>query len=96
MLTGDGRRVDRHLRRPYRWIRARMAERIPGTPGGYPVWAWYRPKPDLRHVAYLPAGTPGVRVEFLAPAAPVAHSAMRPARGAESRYPGDPVVGTGG
>jgi|GEM_PF-4527534 len=45
-----------------------MAERIPGTPGGVPVRAWYRPKPDLGQAAHLPAGTPGVRVEFLAPA----------------------------
>ena len=45
-----------------------MARRVSGYRNGYPIWAWYRPKPDLRRVGHLPRGEPGVRLEFVAPA----------------------------
>lgn len=44
-----------------------MALRLPVYRGGYPIWAWLQPRPDLRRVAHLPRGQPGVRIEFEAP-----------------------------
>jgi hypothetical protein len=68
---GDGRRVYRPMLPAYRWLMAQMARRIPGYAGRFPVWAWRHPKPDLRRTAHLMPGTPGVRIEYLAPAASV-------------------------
>ena len=57
----------------YEWMRAQMAERIPGYQGHYPWWAWrqaseHRDKPDLRARArysrYFAPGTPSVRLEL--------------------------------
>lgn len=44
-----------------------MAMRLSEYRGGYPIWAWLQPKPDLRHAALLRRGQPGVRIEFKAP-----------------------------
>ncbi len=44
-----------------------MQLRIPGATGRFPIWAWAWPMPDLRRTAHLPPGTPGVRIEFVAP-----------------------------
>jgi len=67
-LRTDGRLVDPYFRPAYRWMIGQMAQRLTGYTGMYPVWAWYRPKPDLRHTGYLTKGTPGVRLGFIAPA----------------------------
>jgi len=32
------------------------------------VWAWHKPKPDLRRSGHLEKGAPGVRLELLVPA----------------------------
>ena len=43
-----------------------LEQRVKNYPHNkYPVWAWYRPKPDLRRSGHLPRGTSGVRVEFI-------------------------------
>ena len=69
VLRADGRRITlRDLRPAYRWLMDQMRCRLSGYAGRYPVWAWSAPKPDLRWRAHLPPGTPGVRVEFVAPA----------------------------
>lgn len=69
-LGGDGRRVGwPELWRPYRWIMGQMHHRVPGYRGGWPVWFWHTPKPDLRRPGHLPKGTLGVRLEFEIPAA---------------------------
>lgn len=68
ILRTDGRRVERTFRPAYRWMMRHMQLRLPNYRGGYPVWAWYAPKPDLRASALLPRGTRGVRIEFEAPA----------------------------
>jgi hypothetical protein len=66
VLRADGRRVTPEFRPAYRWLMAQMKERLPSCSGRYPVWAWYHPKPDLRYAGFLPRGTPGVRIEFVA------------------------------
>jgi hypothetical protein len=67
VLRADGRFVLRHFRHAYRWMRDQMALRLPCHRGGYPVWAWLRPKPDLRRAALLSRGQPGVCIELRAP-----------------------------
>ena len=67
VLRADGRFVYHHHRRAYRWMRGQMARRVSGYRNHYPIWAWYRPKPDLRRAGHLPRGESGVRLEFLAP-----------------------------
>jgi hypothetical protein len=64
VLRGAGRRAIPEFRRAYRWMMEQMGERIPAYSRGYPVWAWYYPKPDLRYSGLLPLGTRGVRIEF--------------------------------
>lgn len=65
VLKGDGRRVDRFFKPSYEWLMNQMRERIPQYRGGYPIWAYADPKPDLRRPR-LVQGTPGVRLEFVA------------------------------
>ncbi len=66
-LRGDGRYADPLFRPAYRWLMQQMVERIPDYDGRrYPVWAWFKPKPDLRSRGHLLPGQPGVRVEFAA------------------------------
>lgn len=64
ILRADGRRVWPGHRHAYHWIRAQMAKRIASYRGGFPVWFWHSPKPDLRAGAHLPRGTRGVRLEL--------------------------------
>jgi hypothetical protein len=70
-LRGDGRRVWRGHRAAYRWLMEQMAVRLPRYSGGYPVWCWYHPKPDLRRSAHLPSGVRGVCIELAVPASRV-------------------------
>jgi hypothetical protein len=77
-LRGDGRFVPRGWRPAYRWMRRQMTLRGCAPRARrysalddlalFPVWAWYRPRPHVRRAGHLPADTPGVRVEFVAPA----------------------------
>jgi hypothetical protein len=48
-----------------------MKKRLPGCSGRFPLWAWYKPRPDLRRSGHLERGTPGVRLELLVPASRV-------------------------
>ena len=68
MLCGDGRRVDGHFRSAYEWLMQEMQRRLPHYGGRFPIWLWVTPKPDLRHVAHLPSGESGVRIELDIPA----------------------------
>ncbi len=45
-LTGHAETIesDPHWAASYRWMRDRMAERIPDHSGDYPVWAWLKRK----------------------------------------------------
>ncbi|KFD41422.1 hypothetical protein DK28_0209190 [Peptococcaceae bacterium SCADC1_2_3] len=52
----------------YRWMRERMQKQLPGYSGGYPVWLWHRPKPDLRRSGHLAKGSRAVLIEVLLPA----------------------------
>lgn len=70
VLGGDGRRAGwPELRRSYRLIMGQMQHRVPGYRGGWPVWFWYTPKPDLRSSGHLQKGTHAVRLELEIPAA---------------------------
>jgi len=64
ILRADGRRVWPEHRVAYHWLRSQMASRITSYHGGFPVWFWHTPKPDLRASAHLPSGTRGVRLEL--------------------------------
>ena len=44
-----------------------MARRVPGYTGGFPVWFWHSPKPDLRCAGHRSAGERGVRIELELP-----------------------------
>ena len=68
VLRADGRRIWRHFRPAYRWLMEQMARRLPDYVGGFPVWFWHSPKPDLRNSAHLETGTRGVRLEAGVPA----------------------------
>jgi len=70
-LRADGRRVQRHDLDSYRWMMEQMQRRLPVYRGRFPVWAWYKPKPDLRGTGFLPPGVKGFRIEFVVPAARV-------------------------
>jgi hypothetical protein len=71
LLRGDGRHVWPDFRPAYRWLMEQMARRIPDYRGGYPIWFWHSPKPDLRRGAHLQRGVDGVRVEAQLPASRV-------------------------
>lgn len=71
-LYGNPDFVDEDFMEPYRWMIEQMKIKIGNKPScnSVPLWAWYRwegkkKRPDLRHVAHLPTGTKGVRIEFL-------------------------------
>jgi hypothetical protein len=67
-ITGDRKYVDPYFGEAYQWLMEQMAERIPGYSGGWPVWAYQAPKPDLRsHVWCHPLGEPNVRLELEVP-----------------------------
>ena len=66
ILRGDGRRVWRHFRFPYRWLMQQMAARMDSYRGGWPVWFWVKPK-DLRTGSLLRRGERGVRLELNIP-----------------------------
>jgi hypothetical protein len=74
VLRADGRRVSRHHHDSYRWMMEQMRRRLPFYRGRFPVWAWYRPKPDLRGTGFLPPGWQGVRLEFVVPTSRVLFS----------------------
>lgn len=71
----DARRIDRHFRPAYEWMRQQLIARIgrPPTPIRFPVWAWYqsesakRRRPDLRTGGHLKRGAAGVPLEFESP-----------------------------
>lgn len=63
-LRADGRRVWPEHRSAYQWLISQMAKRLDSYHGGFPVWFWHSPKPDLRARAHLPTGTRGVRLEL--------------------------------
>jgi hypothetical protein len=67
VLRADGRRAMREFRDAYLWMMGQMAERLPGYGGGWPVWAWACPRPDLRCKGFLSSGSPGVLVEAVVP-----------------------------
>ncbi len=64
-LHADERYVPREFLSAYRWMADQMRRRLPGCSGRLPVWAWYRPKPDLRRSGHLERGVPGIRLELL-------------------------------
>ncbi len=66
ILRGDGRRVWKAFRPPYRWLMQHMAARLDCYRGGWPVWFWVEPK-DLRTGSLLRRGERGVRIELLIP-----------------------------
>lgn len=66
-LRADGRRVYPCFRQAYRWMSGQMRRRLGHSKSAYPIWAWLRPKPDLRCSNHLEPGTPGVCVEFRIP-----------------------------
>jgi hypothetical protein len=66
-LCGDGRRGPPGFRQAYRWIMGQMSRRLPAYRGGFPVWMWLQPRPDLRRAAHLRRGRPGVLLELQIP-----------------------------
>ena len=48
VLYADPDCIDPHRRDAFDWMREQMARRVPGYTGGYPWWAFYQQKPDLR------------------------------------------------
>jgi hypothetical protein len=67
VLVADPTRADPDFDHAYSWMRRQMRARLPHYRGGGLVWAWYQPRPDLRHSDLLARGSPGVRIEFFAP-----------------------------
>jgi len=67
-LTAGIKHVSPDRRPAYQWMSAQMEERTPNYPAAYsakyPLWAWVKPKPNLRHGGHLEAGTRGVRIAF--------------------------------
>ncbi len=61
LIKADGRRAMKSYREAYHWLIEQMVKKIPGhKPGQFPTWAWYYPRPDLRHIAHLATGTKGI------------------------------------
>lgn len=52
----------------YRWMAAQMRSRLPACTERMPIWAWHRPRPDLRRAGHLPPGSMGVCICFTLPA----------------------------
>jgi hypothetical protein len=46
---------------------SQMSQRLAAYGGGFPVWFWHSPKPDLRRGSHLPRGEHGVRIELELP-----------------------------
>jgi len=68
ILRADGRRACAAYRYEYRWLRCQAESRLAGYSGGALLWAWLRPKPDLRRGSHMSEGRRGVRIEFVVPA----------------------------
>lgn len=72
VLRANPNVIDDSMLAAYRWMVARMHERLGRSPEGcqFPIWAWYqwqgqnRCKPDLRSHAHLEKGSHGVRIEI--------------------------------
>jgi hypothetical protein len=65
-IHGDGRYACHHFR-PYKWMMEQMRRRVPGYGGGFPIWLWHSPKPDLRHSGHLSRGEQALRIELESP-----------------------------
>jgi hypothetical protein len=69
-VRGDGRYAMSTLmpgfRIAYKWLMEEMKKRIPEKPlkRGFPIWAWYYPKPDLREFGFAPHRCPFVKIEL--------------------------------
>lgn len=61
-LEGNPDYMEDDLMASYKWMMDRMAERLPGYRGGYPVWLWLQ-RPDLRRGGHLARGERGVLLE---------------------------------
>lgn len=68
-VRADGRRVCRNFAPSYRWMMEQMHLRIPEYRGGFPIWFWFSPKPDLRDSGILPRGVQAHRIELELPRA---------------------------
>jgi hypothetical protein len=44
-----------------------MRRRVPCYGGGFPIWLWCPPKPDLRHSGHLARGEQALRIELELP-----------------------------
>jgi hypothetical protein len=66
-IRGDGRRACHHFLPAYRWMMEQMRRRVPAYGGGFPIWFWYSPKPDLRESGCLDRGDRGLRIELELP-----------------------------
>ena len=66
-IRGDGRYVCHHFRPAYKWMMEQMRRRVPGYGGGFPIWLWHTPKPDLRHSGHLARGEQALRIELELP-----------------------------
>lgn len=53
--------------RPYDWMRQRMAERMPGFSGDYPVWAWLKRPSTRPSVWWQAAGEATVLISAIVP-----------------------------
>ena len=69
-LRSSARFVDPYMQPAYRWMARALTLRVGAPPRGasLPLWAW-PVKPDLRGRAWLPPGTPGVRLTLEVPEA---------------------------
>jgi hypothetical protein len=66
-MRADARFVDPYMLPAYRWMAARLAERVPRPRGvKLPLWAWVK-KPDLRTLGHLQRGRRGVVLEIELP-----------------------------
>ena len=69
-LVADGGEPEPGFERAYKWMSARMTERLGAAPpDARPIWAWHtwqpgRERPDLRSRRHLPPGTRGARIEL--------------------------------
>ncbi len=66
-IRGDGRRANVYYRPAYKWMMGQMRCRIPAYSGGFPVWFWFSPKPDLRRGAHRERGEHALRIELELP-----------------------------
>lgn len=66
-IAADERCVYPAFVSPYRWLIQQMQKRLPGYGGGWPIWFWAEPKPDLRSPGHLEVGECGLRLELQLP-----------------------------